>query len=764
MCKVSRTVCNRVMTFRGKIGKVIRSIERGRVNVVLFNHSAKVGRKAGIIHAGGGTNVPINSTFMKEMVGTLNRPVSKGNSMGRSSCHPVRRRTPNVVSERDMSAPVRANVLSVSSVFPVKHKRHRLVVNSHRANGASVTASAVVGRENGSMVYVCITVNRGTSAITGVMGALGGRSTVSCSVMMSSATDSPTSLRCVTPCTKATVTRCFVRGNGSILVMCSSLSGRTITCHTVSLLLRHSPKHRTCPNSMFCLRSELLRHSDRLDSGLNNNSVATLPVVRARTNSISTCVPAGIVSVASNRVFLRDGLFGTNVEPTMGMKLSMSQINNTTRAGTVGGTSNDVHVSLTRCHRVRIFARFTSSLSSTAGTRLRRKGTLVRLLGRPLDRPLSVRRRMLALYVTASNMFSGVPAERMGRCRGSVLSFVSLGRPRVKGRVRRAGTLSSRLERGVGSTTTRFTTRRWTNIAVTGTGRVRSQVGDVGSALGVAGTVCVVSSSGLGGSGGVLASARPCFFALRSRVDHVLQRLPSLSDVCFESASRVPRRRGQVTCVMIATSGKLTKSCGRGVLGVTRRRLTGRPGHRLCILNRIKERCFRRHKVRVGGRFRCAVRGPALGHTQGVSRRLLRNCHRKSFSRVCVVCASVIGTVRRRTRVLRLLPLGGTSFRGIRVPLSIEHRRLTLHPSTSTIVGHVIPSCIMKFICNTLMRSFSYRRGTHVVTVRTTAGDTGSVLRRLSVVCGHTERTTVARRVARMVTKTGSRGHGGGEW
>lgn len=299
------------------------------------------------------------------------------------------------------------------------------------------------------------------------------------------------------------------------------------------------------------------------------------------------------------------------------------------------------------------------------------------------------------------------------------------------------------------------------NDVVTGAGRVRSQVGDVGSALGVAGTVCVVSSSGLGGSGGVLTSARPCFFALRSRVDQVLERLPSVRSVCFGAGrSGLPRSEG-IKCVMVATSGKLTNSCGRGVLGVTRRRLGGRPGRSLFMLKRLKHRCFRRHKVRVRGRFRCAIRGPALGHTEGVTRRVLRLCLRGRLSRICVVCADVVGTVRRRARVSRLLPLGGTSF-AIRVPVSVPERRLTLGPSPRTIVSHVMPGCIIKFICNTLMRSFSYRRGTEVVTVRSTSGDTESVLTRLSVLCGHTERTTVARRVARMVTNTGSRGGGEG--
>lgn len=158
-------------------------------------------------------------------------------------------------------------------------------------------------------------------------------------------------------------------------VIFSSLSGRTITCHRVSLLLHHPPNHRTCPNSMFCLRSHLLRHTSHIGTTcmrgfagnriINGaNSLATLPVVRARTNSISTFMPAGIVSVASNRVFLRSDLFGSNVHPTIGTNVSMSHINNTTRAGVVGGLSNNVHATLTRCHRLTTFTRFTSSQST----------------------------------------------------------------------------------------------------------------------------------------------------------------------------------------------------------------------------------------------------------------------------------------------------------------------------------------------------------------------------------------------------------------
>ncbi len=451
--------CNRVILFSYNIGKVMRSVHTSNAgNVILFKSSSRVCRNDQMMEARHATNVPVDAGVLNEVVSPLNRPMSSNNRVNTGRCCPVRHPTPNVVREGSMGEPLRAKVLTVSSVFPVKQNRHRLVVKSHRAKGAAVTASAVVGRGNGGIIYMCITVNRGTASVTGIISALGGCSTVSCAIMMSSPTDSTTSLRCVTPCTKYTITRCFVCRKQSILVICSSLSGRTITCHALDLLLRHSPKHRTCPNSIFCLRSELLRHSTRLSSGLDNNDVATLPVIRARTKSMSTCVPAGVVSVASNRVFLRDRLFFTKRQPTVGMKLSISHINNSTRAGIVGGSIKAIHLSLTRCHRVRTFSRFNNSLSTDATQRLECNTKLVRLLQRRGGSPVDLRDRMVALVYTRTQLFISMPVGRVGSIRRRLVAcFRRCGGTVYRG-VRRNGACSRRLGGRVVSTTGQFVT------------------------------------------------------------------------------------------------------------------------------------------------------------------------------------------------------------------------------------------------------------------------------------------------------------------
>lgn len=449
--KLMGYVSKRLLRFRSKDFNVTRGLRRGDISVMVFNSSRGVNRNRAMGHANGIISMPMNSTVIKHIMGTLKRPVSKTNPVSAGRFQPVRDGTPKVYREESMCRPLRANVGTVSSVVPVKHKRQRLVVNSHRANGAAVTASAVVGRGKGSIVYVCMTVKRGHSAMTALMRGLAEGNTVSCAVIITTATSRSDPLRCVTPCSKYTVNRCFVGGKGSILVVCSSLDGRTITCHTLSLLVHHPPKHRTCPNSIFCLRSELLRHTTGLSSRRNNNSVATLPVVRARTNSMSTCVPAGIVSVASKRVFLRARLFRSKVVPTMGPNVSMSQINNSTRVGTVGGMTKALGLVCSRCHRLRDFTRFNSSLSTSAGTHLRRKTHVIRILGRGRGTPIPMRGRITVLCTIAGNILRSMGIRSMGMCRSKLCACLSASTTnmRIVRRVHSANGLRRRARRGL---------------------------------------------------------------------------------------------------------------------------------------------------------------------------------------------------------------------------------------------------------------------------------------------------------------------------
>lgn len=299
------------------------------------------------------------------------------------------------------------------------------------------------------------------------------------------------------------------------------------------------------------------------------------------------------------------------------------------------------------------------------------------------------------------------------------------------------------------------------NISVNDAGRVRAQVGDVRSAVGVAGTVCVVSSSGVRGTGEVLSSARPCCCGVRTTVSQVLHRVPSARRPFFDVHRGVTRRSHGVNYVMIANSGNVTNTCGRGVRGVARRFVTRRRRYGLCILNVMNHRCFAGGRVSVTRGFPCAMRGPAVRETHLVSRRVIETFLSERLSRIHVFCARVRDTITVRPIGVRLLPLGGTRFLpGRTVLTSVPRRRVILSPSTSMLLGAVVPGCLANLVCKYLMRTCTDRGGTEVVTVRSSASDTGGVLERLSVRCGHTHRTTVARRVARVIDNTGTRGEG----
>lgn len=452
VCNLHGTRTGRLLRFRGNVVTVIVGLRRSGMNTMLLNPASRVGRKVIIGHAGHVTSVGINRNVLKHIVSPLNMPLSNHKRVNKRLYRvPLRHGTPKIVFHRPIGRPLRAKLGSISTVVPVKHKRHRLVVKSHRAKGASVTVSAVLGRGSGCrtkgpMCYVCMTVNRGNSAMTDLIGALHRHNTVSCAVIMTTATTSPTTLRCFTPFTKTTVKRCFHSANQSTLMICSSLSGRTMTCHRMSLVLHHPSNHRTCPNSVFCLRSQLLRHTTGvvgrrritrrvgslppdLGNGMGtNNSLATLPVVRARTNSISTCVPAGIVSVASNRVFLRASLFGRNFHPTVGINVSMSHIKNDTRVGDVGGITNALGVSRTRCHRLRTFSGFDDSVSPMATVTVSQKHGGGRLLVRPRCDPVPIKRRVTVLCYNARDLLHSMPLRGIRSFRGSFLRVVHTSR------------------------------------------------------------------------------------------------------------------------------------------------------------------------------------------------------------------------------------------------------------------------------------------------------------------------------------------------
>lgn len=480
VCNLSGTRTGRLLRFSGKVRTVIVGLRRSGIKTILLKPASRMGRNSVIGHAKHVTSVGIDRNVVKHIVSPLKGPVSKGKRVAKRTYRvPLRHGTPKIVFHRPIGRPLRANVGTISTVVPVKHKRHRLVVKSHRAKGASVTVSAVVGRHNGCrtngpICYVCMTVKRGNSAITSLIGALRRGNTVSCAVVIDTATSSPTTVRCFTPFTNTTVNRCFQSDKHRTLIICSSLSGRTITCQRISLVLHHPSKHRTCPKSVFCLRSHLLRQTtgvvgrpritqrvgslpSDVGSGMgNNNSLATLPVVRARTNSISTCVPAGIVSVASKRVFLRASLFGRKGHPTVGINVSMSHMKNGTRLGTVGGITKALGVSRTRFHRLRSFSGFNNRVSTIATFAVSGKRGGARLLVRPRCDPVPMRSRVTVLCYNARKLLGKIPLSGIRSFRGRFLRRLRASRRRSMLSVLGAKAVGSSVQGGLRRATGRL--------------------------------------------------------------------------------------------------------------------------------------------------------------------------------------------------------------------------------------------------------------------------------------------------------------------
>ncbi len=553
VCNLLRTRTGRLLRFRGNIVKIIVGLRRSGIKTILLKAASLVGRNVGIGHANHVTSVHIDRRVLNHIVSPLNMPLSKHNPVRKGLRRvPLRHGTPNIVFHRPISRPLRAKVGTVSTVVPVKHKRHRLVVNSHRANGATVTVSAVVGRHatcstKGPMCYVCMTIKRGNSAMTGVIGALHRGKTVSCAIIITTATTSPTTLRCFTPFTKTTVNRCFHSANHRTLIICSSLSGRTITCHRISLVLHHPSKHRTCPNSVFCLRSHLLRHTTgvvgrrritrrvgSLPRDLHkqigyNNSLATLPVVRARTNSMSTCVPAGIVSVASKRVFLRASLFGRNFHPTVGINVSMSHMKNDTRVGDVGGITNALGVSRTRCHRLRTFSGFDDSVSTIATVTVSQKQGGGGLLVRPRCDPVPMNRRVTILCYKIRDLVHSVTVSRIPSFRRTFLRSLHTGRRTSIVSILTSNGVSGKIAAVVRRITTSAVGTFGGWHVVTSLGRIGKHVTAMGGAQGVASTVGVITSTGLRGTRKTVAGVLPCRHHLRKLLAGLLDNKSVLS-------------------------------------------------------------------------------------------------------------------------------------------------------------------------------------------------------------------------------------------
>ncbi len=294
-------------------------------------------------------------------------------------------------------------------------------------------------------------------------------------------------------------------------------------------------------------------------------------------------------------------------------------------------------------------------------------------------------------------------------------------------------------------------------MCVTNTDRVGDQVRNIHRAGGVASTVCVVSSTGVHETLQSLRRMAPCFGTLTRGVNRLFRCVPRAGGQCFDISVPRGRPREARKVLLVATSGKLTNTCGRRTVHMYRRCVSERPRAAMFVVNRCNERCFLGGGVPFIRSFRCSTMRPGLASTEGVYTRLLRCCSGGGLSRVYVVCASCVNSGPNRYGGVALLPLVRAGF--CINSTSVLRVRGRFLPDPSIMLSKVMPDCLVNFVCNYLIRDFYDRRRTQVATVGDTNSGTRSVLGVLQLRCGGVERATVAGRVVRVATNMETLGH-----
>lgn len=207
-------------------------------------------------------------------------------------------------------------------------------------------------------------------------------------------------------------------------------------------------------------------------------------------------------------------------------------------------------------------------------------------------------------------------------------------------------------------------------------------------------------------------------------------------------------------CLVVSSSGNLTKKCGDSVLGTAGSVLTisRTSGSRFIILsiNKTITSSLEGDKVRITFRVESLGSRPDFARIDSVMIGTVRLCHSKIFSRLCIYCGRRIGTLVSRCQTRGVLPLASlSSRRTINCRISCLFR-----PGGRRVLRVLLPRCTRDLVCNTVVSTGSSRRTSHVATVGDTASGTAGVVGSVAVRCGQIERATVARRVARVINKT----------
>jgi F-type H+-transporting ATPase subunit alpha len=383
---------------------------------------------------------------------------------------------PGVTDRQPVKEPLQTGLKCIDSMIPLGRGQRELIIGDRQTGKTSLAIDTILNQKGSDVYCIYVAIGQKLSSVVSVVDTLRSHGAMDYTVVVSAAAAEPVTLQYIAPYTGCTIGEHFRDVGCHALVIYDDLYKHAIAYRTISLLLRRPPGREAFPGDIFNIHSRLLERAAKLiekftivpmdapdvvappeeaedrkvwmgeggrDAALNElaaspeasthkvamirgtgGSLSALPIVETLEGDYAAYIPTNIISITDGQIYLEADLFRAGVRPALNVGLSVSRVGGHAQTKAMRQVAGKLRIELAQYRELAAFAQISGDLDPVSQGHLIRGERLVELLKQPVNRPMSVARQVLSLWVGANGYLDDIRTDRVAFAEQTFLTLV----------------------------------------------------------------------------------------------------------------------------------------------------------------------------------------------------------------------------------------------------------------------------------------------------------------------------------------------------
>ena len=345
---------------------------------------------------------------MGRVVDALGNPIDGKGSIQASEYRPLEQEAPSVITRQPVTTPMETGILAIDAMFPIGRGQRELIIGDRQTGKTAIAVDTILNQKGNGVICVYVAIGQKTSTVAQIASNLEKRGAMEYTIIVSAPASDTASLQYIAPYAGAAMAEYFMYKGKDVLIVYDDLSKHAVAYRAMSLLLHRPPGREAYPGDVFYLHSRLLERAGRLDQEHGGGSITALPIIETLAGDVAAYIPTNVISITDGQIFLESELFFSGVRPAVNVGLSVSRVGGAAQTKAMKKVASSLRIDLAQFREMQAFTQFSSDLDASTKTMLEHGVRLVELLKQPLYHPLSLHRKIVALYAANKRCFMSV--------------------------------------------------------------------------------------------------------------------------------------------------------------------------------------------------------------------------------------------------------------------------------------------------------------------------------------------------------------------